>query len=148
MLCPYCQNQDTKVNDSRETENLEVTRRRRECLKCIKRFTTYERVVTDLRIIKKDGRIEQYDRGKLKGGILKSCEKRPIETEKVDRAVNKIEARLRGKPKTDIKSSIIGELALKELKKLDKVAYIRFASICRDFENLKAFEAELKKLKK
>jgi transcriptional repressor NrdR len=147
MICSYCQNQDTKVIDSRETENLEVTRRRRECLKCQKRFTTYERVETDLRIIKKDGRLEQYDRNKIKNGIIKSCEKRPIKTELIDKSINKIEAKLRTKPKTDIKSSIIGELVMKEIKKLDKIAYIRFASVYRDFEDINVFETELKKLK-
>ena len=148
MLCPYCQNQDTKVIDSRETENIEVTRRRRECLKCQKRFTTYERVETDLRVIKKDGTVTQYNREKVKKGILKSCEKRPIETETIEKLVNKIEAILRSEQKIDIPSKLIGELVMKELKKLDKVAYIRFASVYKDFEDIGSFEDELKKLKK
>jgi transcriptional repressor NrdR len=148
MLCPYCQNKETKVIDSRETEGDEVTRRRRECLKCEKRHTTYERIETDLRVIKKDNSIVQYNRDKLKSGIIKSCEKRPIPTEIIDKSVNKIEAMLRSKPKTDIKSSVIGELVMKELKKLDKIAYIRFASVYRDFEDIASFENELKKLKK
>ena len=134
--------------DSREAENLEVTRRRRECLKCQKRFTTYERVETDLRIVKKDGSIEQYDRDKLKRGMLKAAEKRPIETETIAKAVNKIEAMLRAKPKSDIKSSVVGQITMKELKKMDKVAYIRFASVYRDFEDLKSFEVELQRLKR
>jgi|TARA_Y100000310_G_scaffold293756_1_gene323580 transcriptional repressor NrdR len=148
MLCPYCQKQETKVVDSRETENEEVTRRRRECLKCQKRFTTYERVETDLRVIKKDGTVTQYNREKVRNGILKSCEKRPIETETIEKSVNKIEAILRSKQKTDIPSKLIGELVMKELKKLDKVAYIRFASVYKDFEDIGSFEDELKKLKK
>jgi transcriptional repressor NrdR len=147
MLCPYCQNQDTKVIDSRETENEEATRRRRECLKCKKRFTTYERVETDLRVIKKDGTVTNYQREKLKSGILKACEKRPIETEKIHNTVNKIEAELRSKQKTDISSKLIGKLVMKELKKLDKIAYIRFASVYKDFEDIGSFEDELKKLK-
>jgi len=147
MICPYCENQETKVNESRETENLEATRRRRECLKCKKRFTTYERVETDLRVIKKSGSIEQYDREKLKKGILKSCEKRPVEMIAIDKMLNKIEGGLRRKPKTDISSSVIGELAMRELKKLDKVAYIRFASVYRDFEDIESFEVELQRLK-
>ena len=147
MLCPYCQKQETKVVDSRETENEEVTRRRRECLKCQKRFTTYERVETDLRVIKKDGTVTQYNREKVRNGILKSCEKRPIETETIEKSVNKIEAILRSKQKTDIPSKLIGELVMKELKKLDKVAYIRFASVYKDFEDIGSFEDELKKLK-
>jgi transcriptional repressor NrdR len=147
MLCPYCQKQETKVVDSRETENEEVTRRRRECLKCKKRFTTYERVETDLRVIKKDGTITQYNREKVRNGILKSCEKRPIETETIEKSVNKIEAKLRSQQKTDIPSKLIGELVMKELKKLDKIAYIRFASVYKDFEDIGSFESELKKLK-
>ncbi len=147
MLCPYCQKQETKVVDSRETENEEATRRRRECLKCQKRFTTYERVETDLRVIKKDGTLTNYQREKLKSGILKACEKRPIETETIHNIVNKIEAKLREKQKTDIPSKLIGELVMKELKKLDKIAYIRFASVYKDFEDIGSFEDELKKLK-
>ena len=148
MICPYCQKQETKVVDSRETENEEVTRRRRECLNCQKRFTTYERVETDLRVIKKDGTITQYEREKVRSGILKSCEKRPIETETIEKSVNKIEAILRSEQKIDIPSKLIGELVMKELKKLDKVAYIRFASVYKDFEDIGSFEDELKKLKK
>ncbi|MBT3262434.1 transcriptional repressor NrdR [Candidatus Woesearchaeota archaeon] len=147
MLCPYCQNQDTKVIDSRETENEEATRRRRECLLCKKRFTTYERVETDLRVIKKDGTVTNYQREKLKSGILRACEKRPVKTETIHNTVNKIEAELRSKQKTDIPSKLIGELAMKELKKLDKIAYIRFASVYKDFEDIGSFEDELKKLK-
>tara|TARA_Y100000310_G_C20680575_1_gene815701 strand:- start:204 stop:650 length:447 start_codon:yes stop_codon:yes gene_type:complete len=148
MICPYCQNQDTKVVDSRETESEEVTRRRRECLKCQKRFTTYERVETDLRIIKKDGRTEQYLREKLKNGLLRACEKRPITSEMIDKTLNKIEAKLRSKPSSDIHSSMVGELATRELKKIDKVAYIRFASVYKDFEDINDFKKEISKIKK
>ncbi|MDP3917079.1 MAG: transcriptional regulator NrdR [Nanoarchaeota archaeon] len=147
MICPYCANEETKVIDSRETENLTTTRRRRECIKCEKRFTTYERIETDLTVIKKDGSIARYNRDKLRRGILMSCEKRKIDTEEIEKAINRIEIRLRSLPSSQISSRTIGELAMKELKRLDKVAYIRFASVYRDFEDIKSFEEELVKLK-
>lgn len=147
MLCPYCQKEETKVIDSRETENLEATRRRRECLKCKKRFTTYERVETDLKIIKKDNSTEPYDRSKLVRSISIPCEKRPIDADTINKIANKIEAVLRNKPKSEVTSKAVGELAMRALKKLDKVAYIRFASVYRDFEDIESFEAELIKLK-
>lgn len=147
MLCPYCQKEETKVIDSREAENLEATRRRRECLKCKKRFTTYERVETDLMVIKKDNSTEPYNRSKLVRSISIPCEKRPIDAETIDRITNKIEAVLRNKAKSGVTSKAIGELAMRALKKLDKVAYIRFASVYRDFEDIESFEAELIKLK-
>ena len=146
MQCPYCSHQETKVVDKRETDSLEVTRRRRECLKCEKRFTTYERVEIDLRVIKKDGRRESFDREKVKAGMLKACEKRPVSTESIDAAIDKIEAALRGRASAEIKSSVIGELVSKELQKLDKVAYIRFASVYKDFEDIESFAVEVKQL--
>lgn len=148
MLCPYCQKEETKVIDSRETENFEATRRRRECLKCSKRFTTYERVETDLKVIKKDGSTQQYNRDKLIRSISIPCEKRPINEETINKITNRIEAVLRNKPKSEVTSHVIGELSMKALKKLDKIAYIRFASVYRDFEDIESFEAELIKLKK
>ncbi len=148
MLCPYCQNDETKVVDSRETENFEATRRRRECLKCKKRFTTYERVETDLRVIKKDSSSVPYDRNKLLQSIQIPCQKRPVTSETINQIVNRIEAVLRNKPKSEVTSKTIGELVMRALKKLDKVAYIRFASVYRDFEDIESFEAELVKLKK
>ncbi len=146
MLCPYCQHSETKVNESREADNLEATRRRRECLKCEKRFTTYERVETDLRIVKKDGRIEQYSRDKLKHGMLKACEKRPVTSEMIESSIQKIESKLRSKQTTDIRSSVVGEMMMNELKKLDKVAYIRFASVYRDFADVNDFKKEISKI--
>ena len=146
MQCPYCSHQETKVVDKRETDSLEVTRRRRECLKCEKRFTTYERVEIDLRVIKKDGRRETFDREKVKAGMMKACEKRPVSTEAIDAAIDKIEAALRGRASAEIKSSVIGELVSKELQKLDKVAYIRFASVYKDLEDIESFAAEVKQL--
>lgn len=148
MLCPYCQHPETKVNESRETESLESTRRRRECLKCEKRFTTYERIETDLRIVKKDGRIEQYNREKLKNGMLKACEKRPVTSEMIESSIQRIESKLRSKQTTDIKSSVVGEIMMNELKKLDNVAYIRFASVYRDFEDVNDFKKEINKITK
>ena len=148
MKCPYCSFNETKVLDSRESESLEVTRRRRECEKCSKRFTTYERVETDLVVVKKDGSRENFEREKLKAGILKACEKRAVSQEQIESALSKIEAELREKDKSEIPSKIIGDLVMKNLKKLDKVAYIRFASVYRDFKDVDDFEEEVKKLLK
>jgi len=147
MKCPYCSNQDTRVLDKRETEESNATRRRRECLKCKKRFTTYERVETlDLTIVKKDGRRENFDRHKLLAGLLKACEKRAIPRERIERIVDEIEAKLRSHKKTEIDSRFIGELVMKKLKKLDTVAYIRFASVYREFADLDSFKEEMEKL--
>jgi transcriptional repressor NrdR len=147
MKCPYCSGFGTKVVDKRESVDLKSTRRRRECLGCGKRFTTYERVESaDLIVIKKDGRRERFDRQKIKSGILKACEKRPISNEIIDRTVDEIETELRNKDNVEISSRVIGELIMKKLKKLDKVAYIRFASVYREFTDLSSFENELKKL--
>lgn len=147
MKCPYCSNSDTRVLDKRETEESNVTRRRRECLKCKKRFTTYERVETlDLTIVKKNGRRENFDRHKLLVGLLKACEKRSITREKIEKIVDDIESKLRAHKKTEIDSRFIGELVMKKLKKLDKVAYIRFASVYREFTDLDSFKREMEKL--
>ena len=145
MNCPYCGNEDHKVVDKREAN--EATRRRRECLRCEKRFTTYERIEPfDLIIVKKDGRREPFSREKLRTGLIKACEKRPIPQEKIDKAVDEIEAELRNEEKKEVSSSHVGELVMRKLKKLDKVAYIRFASVYRQFADLESFEKELKKL--
>ena len=126
-----------------------ITRRRRECQKCKKRFTTYEKVeILDLSIIKKDGTREAFDREKLEKGIRRACEKRPIGQEKIDKIVSEIEAELLNKKAKEVSSREIGELVMKKLKKLDKVAYIRFASVYREFEDINSFEEELDKLKK
>ncbi len=149
MICPYCSHEETKVMDKRETGEGDVTRRRRECLKCSKRFTTYERVeMIDLIVVKKDGKREPYDRNKLKTGITKACEKRPIRTEIVEDTVNQIEAKLRTMKDVEIRSNVIGEQVMKKLKRMDKVAYIRFASVYRDFADIESFEKELEKLSK
>jgi transcriptional repressor NrdR len=140
---------ETKVLDSRDAEDLAVTRRRRECEKCEKRFTTYERVeFLDLVVRKKDGKTEPFDRKKIEGGILKACEKRPVSREKIDEIVDEIERDLRKKESTEIPTVEVGEMVIEKLKKLDKVAYIRFASVYREFADLTEFESEVKKLLK
>ena len=148
MRCPYCNFEETKVIETREADDPDVTRRRRECLKCSKRFTTYERVeIIDLRIIKKNGDIEAFNRNKLLNGMVKACEKRPIKIEKIEKAVDEIESELRKHEKTEIPSKIIGEIVMEKLKELDHVAYIRFASVYREFKDVKEFEKELKNIK-
>ena len=145
MKCPYCLHPKSKVTNKRDSPN--GIRRRRECLKCKKRFTTYERVEkTDFYIIKKDNRREKFQREKLETGILKAFEKRPISQEKIQKMINEIEEQIRKKGKKEIKSSIIGNLVSKKIKKLDKVAYIRFASVYQDFEDIKDFKKEMKEL--
>ena len=149
MKCPYCGYDETQVIDTRETENLEVTRRRRECAKCSKRFTTYERVEeVDIIVVKKDGRRERFERQKLLNGILKACEKRPISMDKIEALVDSLESDLRKRDTVEVDSKIIGKLVMKKLKSLDKVAYIRFASVYLEFEDLTRFEEELEKLQK
>ncbi len=147
IKCPFCGHLDTKVLDSRETDNGAVTRRRRECLKCSKRFTTYEHIeMAGLMVVKKDGKREPFDRNKLRLGVIKACEKRPISIERIDALISEIEAEIMNLEKTEIKSSTVGELVMKKLKKVDKVAYIRFASVYRDFADLTSFKKEVEKL--
>ncbi len=149
MKCPYCGNTETKVVDKRETGEFDATRRRRECLKCEKRFTTYERIErVDLSVVKKDGRKELFDKEKIRKGILRACEKRPVTLEQIDKIVDNIESELRRLKSTEIKSEKIGEKVISALKKLDKVAYIRFASVYRSFADVKDFEKEIKEIKK
>lgn len=149
MKCPYCGYEETQVIDTRETENLEATRRRRECLKCSKRYTTYERVEeADIVVVKKDGRRERFERQKLLNGVLKACEKRLISLDKIEKLVDEVESDLRKRDSVEVESKVIGEIAMKKLKTLDKVAYIRFASVYREFEDLERFGEELDKLQK
>lgn len=144
MDCPFCSSTESKVTDKRSSP--EGIRRRRECLKCKKRYTTYETVSKDLLyVIKKDRRREKYDRTKLERGIEKAFEKRPIPKEKIDQMINEIEEQLRKKGK-EVRSSEIGELVIKKIKKVDNVAYIRFASVYRDFQDIKDFKNEIKEL--
>jgi len=147
MKCPFCGADDTKVTDSRDSDA--ETRRRRECEKCAKRFTTYERIEQNpLVVIKKDGRREGFSREKLKAGLVLSCQKRDVSVEKIEEAIGEIESALRNEDTTEIGSRLIGELVARKLKKLDKVAYIRFASIYKDFEDVTDFEKEIKSIKR
>ena len=149
MICPFCAHQETKVVDKREGSDGKTTRRRRECLKCARRFTTFERVQTlDLLVIKKDGKREVFDRVKLRGGIIKACEKRSISAQEVEKILDQVEADLRKKNTNEVSSKKIGELVIRRLKKLDEIAYIRFASVYRQFADLSDFEKELAKLSK
>ncbi len=135
--------------DKRETEELVATRRRRECLKCNKRFTTYERIEeADIIVVKKDGSRQRFDRQKLINGMLKACEKRPINMDKIESLVDSAESDLRKRDTVEVDSKIIGKLMMKKLKSLDKVAYVRFASVYLEFEDLERFEEELDKLQK
>ncbi|MCF7901240.1 transcriptional regulator NrdR [Candidatus Woesearchaeota archaeon] len=143
MKCPYCNNEETKVLETRESDE-EITRRRRECLKCEKRFTTYEHVeMSNISVVKKDGSRVLFDRNKITKSMQIACQKRPIEPEKIEEIASKIEGKLRSSMKKEITSKKIGELVLKYLKKLDQVAYIRFASVYRDFQDLEGFKLEL-----
>ena len=149
MKCPYCNNEDTKVKDKRETEDLEATRRRRECLKCNKRFTTYERVEeADIIVVKKEGKRERYERQKLINGVIKACEKRPISMDKIEKLIDSVESDLRKRDSVEVDSKTIGKIVMRKLKSLDKVAYIRFASVYSEFEDLDRFGEELEKLQK
>lgn len=146
MKCPFCENTDTKVIESRETEEDLVTRRRRECNKCSNRFTTYERIEINIRVIKKKGIRQQFNREKILKGIIKACEKREITQEQIEKIVSKIESFAMKKGLKELKTKTIGSIIMKELKKIDKVAYIRFASVYKDFEDIESFKEELLKL--
>ncbi|MBE6030116.1 MAG: transcriptional repressor NrdR [Firmicutes bacterium] len=147
MRCPYCDNQDTKVIDSRHTEEGHAIRRRRECDKCGKRFTTYEKVEEMiLMVVKKDGSREAFDRTKILNGIIKACEKRPVALADIERVVDDIERGLNNMMEKEVQSSFIGELIMEELKKLDEVAYVRFASVYRQFTDVNTFVKEIEKL--
>ena len=143
MKCPYCDSA-SKVTDKRGSP--EGIRRRRECLKCKKRFTTYEKISkSEIFVIKKDGRREKFDRKKLETGIDRAFEKRPVPKQKIEKMINEVEEQLMKKGK-EVKRPIIGELVMKKIKKLDNVAYIRFASVYRDFQDIKDFKKELREL--
>lgn len=147
MKCPYCGASDSKVMDKRETSDLISTRRRRECLKCNKRFTTYERVeIAELVVVKKDKAREPFDRIKLMKGILRACQKRPVKISQIEKIVDEIELELRKKDDIEITSEEIGELVMSKLKQLDKIAYVRFASVYREFTDVSQFKKELSTL--
>lgn len=147
MRCPFCQDPENKVIDSRESQEGSVIRRRRECLACARRFTTYERVEELLPLIaKKDGRREAYDRDKLLSGLKKACEKRPVSIEQLDHLADEVERKLQEMGEKEVPSSLIGEELMKRLQDLDEVAYVRFASVYRSFRDIAEFMSELKEL--
>jgi len=147
MRCPYCNSIESKVIDSRPAEEYTIIRRRRECLKCGKRFTTYEKVEQiPLMVIKKDGRREPFNVDKIKNGIVKACEKRPVSMDDIENITAKIEKQVYADIKNEITSNEIGEIVMKYLKELDEVAYVRFASVYRQFRDVNTFMDELKKL--
>ena len=147
MKCPYCGSKDTEVVETRDSEDLETIRRRRECLACNKRFTTYERIENiNLIVIKKDGKREQFNRDKLKAGIIRSCEKTKVSLDDIEKIVTEIERELRGADSVEVESKRIGQMVASRLKTLDKVAYIRFSSVFRRFVDVEDFEKEVKKL--
>lgn len=147
MRCPKCSHQDDKVIDSRSVRNGDVIRRRRVCLKCGYRFTTYEEVIkTSLRVIKRDGRHEELDRKKLTGGIHRACEKRPINEQQIESVVDAIITELEGEYEREVPSTVIGQKVMNKLEELDEVAYVRFASVYRRFRDVNQFLSEVEGL--
>ena len=147
MKCPYCGFQESKVIDSRHSEDSTSIRRRRECLSCQKRFTTYETVESlPIVVIKKDGSRQSFDRNKLINGMVRACEKRPVSLSAIESAVKEIEQIIQNSLEREVKTSYIGELVMERLKPLDEVAYVRFASVYRQFKDINSFMTELNKL--
>jgi len=147
MKCPFCSHLHDRVVDSRESKEGDAIRRRRECLACERRFTTYERIdEVPYMVVKKDGRREKFDRQKVLGGLLKACEKRPISMAKLSELVNRVEGKVSDSPDREISTTEIGEFLMDGLRELDKIAYVRFASVYRDFQDEEAFFNELKNL--
>ncbi len=147
MICPFCGHRHDKVVDSRESKEGDVIRRRRQCLSCDRRFTTYERIdEVPYMVIKKDGRREKFDRQKILAGLLKACEKRPVGMTKLAEIADEVEARLMESPEREISTTEIGELVMERLRSLDKIAYVRFASVYRNFQDEEAFFSELRNL--
>jgi transcriptional repressor NrdR len=149
MKCPFCHADEDKVIDSRSSKDGGIIRRRRECLQCARRFTTYERVEEMLpMLVKKDGRREVYDRLKVIGGLKKACEKRPVSTTAIEQIADRIEQMLQERGEKEVPSSVVGEAVMRELHKLDQVAYVRFASVYREFKDVNEFMRELQYLMK
>ncbi len=147
MKCPFCEHTDTKVVDSRHTEESHAIRRRRECEKCTKRFTTYEKIEeVVLMVIKKDGSRETFDRNKVMSGIVKACEKRPVPVFEMEKIVDEIERGLNNMMEKEVNSTFIGELIMDKLKEVDEVAYVRFASVYRQFTDINTFISEIESL--
>ncbi len=148
MFCPFCKSEETKVVDKRDNLDTGVTRRRRECLGCSKRFTTYERIETvPLNVEKRSGKIEDFDRSKLKSSIYKAIKKRTISETEVDEIIDDIEQKILAKGSNTVSTQVIGQMVLDKLRKLDKVAYLRYVSVYHDFDTIEKFEEELLKLK-
>lgn len=148
MICPFCNNNETKVVDSRDTNDGKAIRRRRECEKCNGRFSTYEEVeIMRLTVIKKDGQKREYSQDKVRSGIAKAIEKRPINEEKLEKILNDIEYEIHSREKDEITSKEIGRIILKKLKEVDEVAYLRFASVYKSFRSADSFKKEMEKLK-
>jgi transcriptional repressor NrdR len=147
VKCPFCSHLEDKVVDSRESKEGEVIRRRRECLSCSKRFTSYERIdqIPHL-VVKKDGRRERFDREKVLAGLLRACEKRPVSMKSLEAVVERVEAMVHESPDREVAAEDIGELLMERLRELDKVAFVRFASVYRDFKDVDQFMATLKGL--
>lgn len=149
MNCPFCSNDESKVVDSRPTDEGQSIRRRRECIACGRRFTTYERIEEiPLIVIKKSGNREAFNRNKILNGVIKSCEKRPVALKDIENIINEIEKQLYNSMEKEINTEFIGELVMEHLKKLDEVAYVRFASVYREFKDINTFMGELRKLLK
>ena len=147
MKCPYCSFEESKVIDSRSADDGERIRRRRECLKCGKRFTTHEVIETvPIIVVKRDKSREVFDRNKLTAGILRACEKRPVSIQQIETMVNTIESKIQSALEREITTAQIGELAMEEIKKVDEVSYVRFASVYRQFKDINTFMEELNKL--
>ena len=147
MKCPFCSHENTSVIDSRPAEDNNSIRRRRLCEKCKKRFTTYEKVETiPLIVIKKDNNREQYDRAKIESGVLSACHKRPVSAEQITRLIDEVEIEIFNREEKEIPSSVIGEILMDKIKDLDQVAYVRFASVYREFKDVNTFMNELKKM--
>ena len=147
MKCPFCGSDNTRVIDSRPADDNNSIRRRRLCDECNKRFTTYEKVETiPLIIIKKDNNREQYDRTKIEGGILRSCHKRPVSVDQITRVVDEVETEIFSREEKEVPSTVIGEIVMDKLKDLDPVAYVRFASVYREFKDVNTFMNALKKM--
>ena len=147
MKCPYCNEADTKVIDSRPADDNSSIRRRRQCERCGKRFTTYEKLETmPLMVIKKDNSRETYDRSKIEAGVLRACHKRPISVNQINQLVDEVETEIFNREEKEIPSSLIGELVMDKLKDLEAVAYVRFASVYREFKDVNTFMSELKKM--
>jgi len=147
MICPFCGHRQDRVIDSRESKEGDVIRRRRQCLQCDRRFTTYERIdEIPYMVVKKDGRREKFDRQKVLSGLLKACEKRPVSMARLAEVVDSVEGRLAENPDREISTTEIGEMIIERLSALDKIAYVRFASVYRDFQDVEAFLNELKNL--